>query len=164
MAYGSFYELGITDHAANNIRIEISYDSNPGDDHFTVSPNKTRVDHISEEAYAEIYRGLKMECGSSKYAAPFSNPTPFFDSQNVSRPNQVRGGRAFVPSPHAHYNNTLVRGSKKWIQYAECGDGGCGLIHAPGDTCPEAPELNQHQTREVGNPETNRNQLDKKPV
>ena len=159
VAYGSFYELGITDHAANNIRIEISYTSEDGDEHFTVSPNKTRVDHISEEAYADIYRGLKMECGGDLYAEPFSTSTPFFGSQNVSRPNQVRGGRAFVSSPHAHYSNTLVRGSKKWIQYKECGDGGCGLIHAPGEICPEAPTANQEQTGENRAPETNQTVL-----
>lgn len=139
VAYGSFYELGITDFAANNIRIEISYKSQQGDNHFTVSPNKTRVDGISPEAYSEIYRGLKVECGGDAYATPFSISTPFFDSQNTQRPREVRGGRAFIPSPHAHYANTLVRGSAKWIQYKECSDEGCGLIHAPGDICPEAP-------------------------
>lgn len=139
VAYGSFYELGITDHAANNIRIEVSYKSEFGDGHFTVSPNKTRVDNISKEAYSEIYRALKVECGGDSYAEPFKLSTPFFDPQNTSRPSVVRGGRAFVASTHSHYSNTLARGSKKYIQYRECDDGGCGLIHAPGEVCPEAP-------------------------
>ena len=139
VAFGSFYELGITDHAANNIRIEVSYKSETGDEHFTVSPNKTRVDNISEDAYSEIYRGLKMECGGTSYAEPYTVTTPFFDPQNTSLPSRVRGGRSFVASPHSHYSNTLARGSRSWIQYRECDDGGCGLIHAPGEVCPEAP-------------------------
>jgi hypothetical protein len=160
VAYGSFYELGITDHAANNIRIEVSYKSELGDDHFTVSPNKTRVDNISKEAYSEIYRALKVECGGDSYAEPFKLSTPFFDPQNTSRPSAVRGGRAFVASTHSHYSNTLARGSKKYIQYRECDDGGCGLIHAPGETCPEAPTVDEtlpeQESTQRNNPVTTR--------
>ena len=93
VAFGSFYELGITDHAANNIRIEVSYKSETGDEHFTVSPNKTRVDNISEDAYSEIYRGLKMECGGL-LRRPYTVP-PLSLTLKILR-YLPSGGRSFV--------------------------------------------------------------------